>query len=712
MATQQDLAVTGRLDTTGGVLDSGEVRVDAQGRLLIRNRVVWGSFLLTVGGVPIAGRSVMSASGQLDADDNGALFGTVALLAETGDGPVLLWEGHWAGMCARGAISSGLLVGWGRNRFSGQSLRLSLTEAGTTGGRQIGLTGATGEGSEHGISGLVSSGVVVAPGETHTDAQNNLRMRNQRVAGTLLLNLDGMEIHGRQILEVNANLNGEETGPVYGSFTWTQGAAGEEITIFEGHWAGHLERRVGVGTMVACGRGPFLGYKLYAHRQEIPADVTPDSHVAVLDGYAILEDAVGVTGISNSLGGILEPGRTYTDERGRTNIRDMVVIGDLDLRVGATRLTGKQIFRVNAVVDPKNNGIDYGSFLLNSDGGEALWQGHWAGRSVERVGRSSEMLGLGRGPFAGQRIYLKMVEIAGFAGNPDPSIYILVGEANAAVGIGVTGFARVDGGLAHLGGPARDAVGRWLVQRRVVEGESWLLLGDTEVEGRQVLELDGALDDRQTGPLRGRFRLTEAPDAILGEGEWSGRLKKSMAAAVMTGTGRNQLSGRRIVLSAREPEDPPEILWGTPEGSLRGIRPQAAGDVEDLCVLLLSGHLDRRDEVTTESVAGQPVGGASSHSASPTDMVILVRFTVKSRRHVKRFREICSEDLQNFQMKSEPAGLLAFTVYQDPKDERRFYYSQRWRSAEAQRLATQTYVNFKETNEITLPEVMVLHPGQ
>ena len=583
MPAIQELPVTGRLDTTGGALAAGESRVDAEGRQSIRNREVWGSFLLTVGEEAVAGRSVMSAEGQLDADGGGALFGTVSLLAETVGGPVLSWEGHWAGTCARGAISSGLLVAWGRDRFSGQSLRLSLAETGTTGGRQLALAGSTGRGAEPGISGLAISGVAAPPGE---------RIRNRQVAGDLLLNVDGMEIRGRQVLEVNANLNGEGTGPAYGSFAWAQEAAGDELKIFEGHWAGHLERGVGVGTMVGCGRGPFAGSTLYLHRQEIPAGATPGPRVAVLDGYTVQEDGVGATGISNSLGGVLEPGRTYTDERGRTNIRDMVVTGDLDLRVGGVRLTGgQQIFKVNAVVDPRNNGIDYGSFLLKGQAGETLWQGHWAGRSVERVGRSSEMLGLGRGPFAGQRIYLKMVEIAGFPGNPDPSIYVLVGGVSPSAGTGATGFARAAGGLAHLGGPARDAVGRELVRGRGVEGESWLLLGDLEAEGRQALELYGALDDRRTGPLRGRFRLTEGQEAVLWEGEWSGRLREGAAAATMTGSGRSRFAGREILLSAREPLDPPEILWGAPGGSLSGVRPQEAGDTADLAVLLLSGCL-------------------------------------------------------------------------------------------------------------------------
>jgi choline dehydrogenase len=111
-------------------------------------------------------------------------------------------------------------------------------------------------------------------------------------------------------------------------------------------------------------------------------------------------------------------------------------------------------------------------------------------------------------------------------------------------------------------------------------------------------------------------------------------------------------------------------------------------------------------DVQVETVEGSLVQPADSA------LWILVRFMVKSRRHLPRFREICAQDLQNFRMKSEPAGLLDFTVFRDPKDELCFYYSQRWVSAEAQKLATQTYVNFNETIAISRPEVLALLHGE
>lgn len=113
------------------------------------------------------------------------------------------------------------------------------------------------------------------------------------------------------------------------------------------------------------------------------------------------------------------------------------------------------------------------------------------------------------------------------------------------------------------------------------------------------------------------------------------------------------------------------------------------------------------DEVSTETLNGRLVGGAGPGYTAPTDVIILVRFTVKDRRGIKRFREIIAEDLDNFLRIGDPKGLLAFDAFADPKDERVYYYSQRWASADAQLLATQTYVNFAETNELCRPELLM-----
>lgn len=113
-------------------------------------------------------------------------------------------------------------------------------------------------------------------------------------------------------------------------------------------------------------------------------------------------------------------------------------------------------------------------------------------------------------------------------------------------------------------------------------------------------------------------------------------------------------------------------------------------------------------EVSTEAFTGGIVAGAGPGHVAPTDLVILVRFTVKDRRKAKRFREIIVEDLENFRRKGEPKGLLAFDAFADPNNDLVFYYSQRWVSADAQHLATQTYVNFAETNEICMPELLAL----
>jgi hypothetical protein len=551
MASLDDLVVTGTLDTTGGLLDPGEAGRDEKGRLNLRNRVVWGTFRLDFGGVAMTGKSVMSLYGRLDDDDSGAVFGTFSLLAEVYGAQLLIWEGHWAGQCVRREVS-GVLLGRGRELFAGRKLRLRMKEAGSVGGRQFRIEGSTGAETAIGVTGISNAlGEILAPGTQERGPGGELRVRHQVVSGDLLLNFDGIQIRGRQIFEVGANVDGQGTGATYGSFALTLGAGKDEVTVFEGHWAGHLERLIGVSQLVGHGRGPFAGYRLYLDMEEIAgSEVVPDPNIFLLDGYASEERGVGVTGISDALGGILDAGRTFVDERGRTHRQNQVVVGDLSLLVGETMIAGKQTLKLNAVLDERSSGVIYGAFLLTGSDGSILWKGHWAGRSRERIG-SSEMVGLGQGPFAGKKMHLKMTEIAAFPGNAAPAIYILEGRVSEEAAVGVTGFATTSGSLVGPKSFARDELGRRCVQGRAVDGALSLFVGDAEIDGRQTLELDASLDQRDSGELRGRFTLTEE-GATLWEGEWLGRLRSSIPVGSMVGRGGNRFSGREILLLARD----------------------------------------------------------------------------------------------------------------------------------------------------------------
>jgi hypothetical protein len=535
MAAQESLVVTGRLDMSGGQLAPGEVRTDEQGRLSIRDRVMWGTFQLDAGGTGLTGRAEMSVEGQLDAADNGALYGTISLAAERGGTRILIWEGHWAAQCVRRALT-GTILARGRDIFAGRRLRLRLVDTGAAGGQQFRVEGTSRAAAELGVTGITTSlGGLLAPGERSHDAQGRLQIRNWRVTGPVLLNLDGVEIRGNEyfVISVNNNKDDESTGTVYGPYTFTMNTGQGEIPIFEGHFGGRLLRGIGASKLVACGRGPFAGYKFRVDMEELPAtEVNPHSSVYLMDGNLTLEEGVGVTGVGDSFGGF-EPGQTSVRRTGRTHARNRSVRGALALRLGETVVTGQQAFHESSILDAQNRGPAFGSFELTGSGGATLWQGHWTG-GARAHGRTAEMYGLGRGQFAGKRIYLKFTEVLPFEGNPSPQIYILDGVMNELEGAGVTGFVSLDGG---------------------VEGEWGMLLGETAVSGRAALELAAALDARQTGRVTGKFALSEEPGGLLWECEWVGRLREAIPAGVMVGWGRNRFAGRQILLSTRASED-------------------------------------------------------------------------------------------------------------------------------------------------------------
>lgn len=565
--------MTGWVDTSGGLFASGEIRADEQGRLSFEDRAVWGTFSLSVDGVQITGRQVMTITGQLDPEDTGAIYGTFSWIADVSGASIVLWEGHWAGQCVR-RVLSGTLIGRGRERFAGRRLRASFRQTGTaptSEGEQLQVEGRISAASHLGVTGISTAlGGVVSPGETFRDTAGNLNIRKQAVAGALLLDFDGVRIEGTQIFYVDAILDDQSSGLAWGTFTLSMRTGEEEVIVFEGHWAGHLERLIGVSKMIACGRGPFAGYKLYLDMEEIPAfETTPDPNVYLLDGFAVVHRGVGVTGLSDAFGGDLEPGRSFVDERGRLQVRDRVVLGGLSLTIGGETVEGKEIFRVQAALDESNSGPVYGSFLLTTNDEALLWKGHWAGRFVELIG-TSEMVGIGFGPFAGRKIHLRMEEIAAFEGNPDPNLFLLDGEVSEQEGTGVTGIATVAGGLVGPGGGARDELGRRRL-RRTVEGDLSLFLGDREVLGRQILELDAFLDDRHTGPVEARFQWIENGQGARWQGVWSGRLRNARASGPLVGRGANGSSGSRIYLEARESD--------------------AGESGGDLSVLLLDGFL-------------------------------------------------------------------------------------------------------------------------
>lgn len=577
---EESLRITGSLDTVGGLLDAGQAHVDAEGRQTLDSRVVWGSFSLQSGGAVLAGRNAMSVHGRLDANDNGALYGTVALVAEHGGARSLVWEGHWLAQCVRRALT-GTIVARGRGRFAGLRMRLAMTESGTAGGQRFRVEGSSRAATALGVTGITTSlGEALSPGERSYDREGRLRIRHWRVTGPVLLNVGGTEVRGKEFFDVNldANLGDESTGAVFGPYVFTMSDGDQEVPIFAGHFGGRLLRGIGASKLVACGRGPFAGHKLDVDMEELPAtEVNPHPSVYLMDGFATLEDGVGVTGLSNSHGRF-EAGRTSTDAAGRTEIRGRSVTGDLSLRIGETVVEGEQVLSESAVVEAGGSGSAWGPFRLTGSGGATVWQGHWAGRVSDR---SAEMVGLGRGPFAGKRIDLKLLQVAPFEGNPSPQIYILEGVVNEVAGVGVSGIATVVGGLAAPAQTSRDELGRRRARRRGAEGEWSLRVGEAEDGGRQVMELDAALDDRQSGPFSGRFTFRDGGGAVAWEGSLAGRLRESIAACALVGRGRGRCAGRTIALGARETDPPGEargltvlLIGGSTEATRRGeIRP-------------------------------------------------------------------------------------------------------------------------------------------
>ena len=568
MAAQDSLVVTGRLDMAGGQLAPGEVHTGEQGRLSIRDREVWGTFQFESGGTALAGRAVMSVEGQLDAGDNGALYGTIGLVADLGGTRVLVWEGHWLAQSVRRAMT-GTIVARGRERFAGRRLRLRFTDTGTgtAGSQQFTVEGTSRPAAELGVTGITTSlGGTLYPGDRSTDAKGRLNIRGWRVTGPVLLNLAGVQIRGNEYFKIDVinNAGDESTGIVYGPYTFTMNTGHGEIPIFEGHFGGRLLRGIGASKLVACGRGPFAGYKFRVDMEELlPTEANPHPAVYLMDGDLTLEEGIGVTGVSDSFGRF-EPGQVTTRRTGRAHARNRSVSGALSLRIGETEITGTQLFRESSILDAQYRGPAFGSFELAGNGGARLWQGHWTGGAREH-GRTAEMYGLGRGPFAGKRIYLKFSEVLPFEGNPSPQIYILDGVVNDVQGDGVTGFVSVEGGLAVPEELSRDELGRRRVRGRRAEGEWGLLLGDTEVGGRSSLEIDGSPDDRQSGPAAGRLALTDEAGTTLFDCEWTGGLRDSIPAGAIVGWGRNRFAGRQIFLSTRasadaRPDDDASVL--------------------------------------------------------------------------------------------------------------------------------------------------------
>lgn len=585
MAVQDRLVAAGWLDVSGGLLAPGQVHVDEQGRLGVQGREVWGRFHLELGGAAVTGRSSLSIEGQLDAASNGVLFGAFALVADLAGDQVLIWEGHWAGQVVGGVVT-GIMIGRGRDRFAGQALRLSMADVGEAGGQRFSLQGASRAAVEVGVTGITTSlGGVLSQGEQSRDAQGRLRIRHWRVTGLQLLNFGGIPVRGKEFFDISQNsiLGDDTTGAVYGPYRFTLTSGEEEITIFEGHFAGRELRNTGASKLLACGRGPFAGYVLDLDMEELPPTaVNPNPNVYLVDGFAVPGGRAAVTGVSDSLGDF-QPGRTTAGPSGKSRVRDRVVTGGLSLRVGEVEVTGRQILEEIGLFDARGLGQAYGTFRLTGNRDATVWQGHF--RAAEHaLGRAAELSGLGRGPFAGKRIHLRLTEIAGFEGNPDPQVYLLQGEVSEVAGTGVTAYM-ANGGLGEASSRVRDEVGL-LQMRGQVEGEWSLLVGDVTVAGRQTLALEAEMDDRQTGPVQGALTLYGERGAVLWEGHWSGRLSGSIPAGTVVVRGRDRFAGREILLGAWAPPAPLAFGWGPP-GSPGGAALVAD---PDLSVLLLDGE--------------------------------------------------------------------------------------------------------------------------
>jgi hypothetical protein len=595
MAAQDRLVAAGRLDVSGGLLAAGQVRTDEKGRVTVEGREVWGRFQLEGGGSVVAGAVSMTVEGQLDAADNGVLFGAFSLVEEVGAERALIWEGHWAGQVVGGAIVGGTMIARGRERFAGRALRLGMTDVGATGGLQFTLRGATRAAVEIGVTGITTSlGGVLSEPQQSRDAQGRLLLRHWRVTGTQLLNVGGVPVRGKEFFDINQNsIQGDDTtGTVYGPYRFTMTSAGEEITIFEGHFAGRELKALGASKLLASGRGPFAGYALDLDMEELPATaVNPAPNVYFVDGFVRRLRSVTVTGVSDSLGEF-KFGQVTPGPSGKNRVRDRVVTGSLALRVGEVEVTGRQIFEERGLEDARSLGLVYGTFRLTGKGDATVWQGHFRAASYP-LGRVAEMSGLGYGPFAGKRIHLRLTEIAGFEGNADPQIYLLDGEVSELAETGVTGYM-ANGGLEAAATRERDPLGR-LRMRGQVQGDWSFLAGGTVTAGRQVLTLDAVMDDRQTGPVSGALSLNDEQGVGQWEGEWSGRLWEAIPAGTVALRGRGRCAGSEIRLSSWEPPAPLAFNWGPP-GSPGG--PALSAD-PDLSVLLLDG----------QQVSVRPAGG-------------------------------------------------------------------------------------------------------